>query len=166
MESTPTIEANAPASQAAKRRRGWQHAIRTQFELSIPPAKPAQCEAWRAAAGQELKRQHVCPVPGPFILLGINVGLTKRPRDLNDILGAVGDLLQAQGIIENDRAIVQIRALWDRTVTPGRVRVEARQTRGPLQRLGAEGRARLSAQRRGVSLMARHAAKFRSEVVS
>jgi hypothetical protein len=52
---------------------------------------------------------------------------------------------------------VQIRALWDRTIPNNRVRVKVSQIRGPLQRMGAEGRARLSAERRGVPLRVRHA---------
>jgi Holliday junction resolvase RusA-like endonuclease len=157
MKRTSSIEANPPASPPAKRRRGWRPAIRTQFELSMPPAKTAACETWCAAAAQALKEQRACPIPGRFIYLAVYAGLTKRERDLDDILRAVRDLLQAQAIIESDRAIVQMCALWDRTVTPDRVRVEVRQTRGPLQRIGAEVRARLSAQRRGVSLLLRHA---------
>jgi len=41
MDTTPSIEANAPASPPAKSRRGWKPAIRTQFELPMPPARTA-----------------------------------------------------------------------------------------------------------------------------
>jgi hypothetical protein len=46
-------------------------------------------------------------------------------------------------------------AAFERAIN--RVRVECRQTRGPLQRMGTEGRARLSAERRGIPLVKRYA---------
>jgi Holliday junction resolvase RusA-like endonuclease len=169
--SIETNEANAPAAPARSRRIS-QPAIRTRFEIPIPPSTnalwfnlpngkgrartKAYC-AWLTAAGWELKAQHVCPVPDRFVSLAVYAGLTERERDLDNILKAIGDLLQHNGIIENDRAIVQIRALWDRTVPTDRVRVEVRKTIGPLQRMTAEARARSSAERRGVPWGVRNA---------
>jgi hypothetical protein len=37
----------------------------------------------------------VWPVPGRFVYLAVAAGLTKREGDLDNILKAIGDLLQA-----------------------------------------------------------------------
>lgn len=75
--------------------------------------------------------------------------IPKRSRDLDNLIKATLDLLQTNGIIENDRHVCEISAKWDRTIASGRMRVEVRQALPPELRMSAAGRQRLSASRRG-----------------
>src|SRR5262245_55834464 len=51
--------------------------------------------------------------------------------------------------ILNDACVCELFARWDRVVPTGRIRVEVRQVLAPKLRMSAEGRQRLSEQRRG-----------------
>src|SRR5262249_47521125 len=103
--------------------------------------------AWLEEAGWELKQQRISRILGP-VGLTVFAGLTDRPRDLDNLLKALGDLLQAHGIVESDARICEIFARWDQGVPNGRIRFEVRQVLAPGSRLSLEARGRMSRQKR------------------
>ena len=135
--------------------------VSTQCELPIPPSVNAlwfnvagrgrfrtdSYKAWLAEAGWMLKEQRVTRIRGP-VGLTMLAGLPKRPRDLDGCLKAACDLLEANGIIENDRLIAELFVRWDKTVPSGLVRLEIRQVLAPALRMSAEARQRISARQR------------------
>jgi Holliday junction resolvase RusA-like endonuclease len=84
------------------------------------------------------------------VSLTLLAGLPERSRDLDNIIKATCDLLQANGVIENDAGICEVFAKWDKTVPSGRCRIEVRQALAPELRMGLEARRRLSIQKRGL----------------
>jgi hypothetical protein len=94
-----------------------------------------------------LKEQCVTRIRGP-VGLTMLAGLPKRPRDLDGCLKAACDLLEANGIIENDRLIAELFVRWDKTVPSGLVRLEIRQVLAPALRMSAEARERISARQK------------------
>jgi crossover junction endodeoxyribonuclease RusA len=162
MTLTPTMEATHPVAAAPKRGRGRPRLGSATFELPIPPSanglwfsasgrgrvKTDAYRAWLEEAGWTLKEQHVKALPGA-IGLAVLAGLPKRPRDLDNLLKATCDLLQANGIIESDALVCELHAKWDRTIPIGRVRVEVRQVAPPEKRMSAATRLQVSRRVRG-----------------
>jgi len=137
--------------------------ISTAAELPIPPSanalwfnapgrgrvKTDEYRAWLDEAGWMLKKQRVSTIRGP-VGLTVFAGLPERPRDLDNLIKKIGDLLQAYGIIENDNCICELFVRWDKTVPVGRIRLEVRQVLAPALRMSLEARQRLSAQKRRI----------------
>ena len=120
MQSAAAIKPVAPP----KRRPGRQHYISAVFELPIPPStnalwfnvanrgrvKTEEYRAWLTEAGWMLKSQRALCIRGS-VGLTVFAGLPERPRDLDNLLKPICDLLQANGIIENDDRVCE---LWPR----------------------------------------------------
>jgi Holliday junction resolvase RusA-like endonuclease len=150
------------AKAEGRRKRGRQRAHSTEFELPIAPStngltrnvpgkgrvKTDLYRRWLIEAGWALKEQHVPKVEGT-VSLTFWAAIPKRSRDLDNLIKATLDLLQANGIIENDALVCEIGAKWDRTIPAGRMKIRVRQAFPPELRMSAEGRHRLSASRRG-----------------
>src|SRR5262249_25332239 len=90
--------------------------------------------AWLTEAGWSLKEQRVSRMLGTVGLTAF-AGLSERSRDLDNLLKPIGDLLQANGIIENDARVCELFARRDKTVPTGRVRLEVRQVLAPTHRM-------------------------------
>jgi Holliday junction resolvase RusA-like endonuclease len=83
--------------------------------------------AWKRTAGWELVRQKPDRFPpGAQVAVTIRLGKSKRARDADNCAKGILDLLQAHGIVKNDRDVVDLRITWDAGIEPGRVLVEAR----------------------------------------
>lgn len=135
--------------------------VSTPCELPIPPSVNAlwfnapgrgrvrtdSYKAWLSEAGWRLREQKVTRIRRP-VGLTMLAGLPKRPRDLDGCLKAACDLLEANGIIENDRLIAELFVRWDKTVPSGLVRLEIRQVVAPALRMSAEARERISARQK------------------
>jgi crossover junction endodeoxyribonuclease RusA len=122
------------------------------LDLPIPPSanklwrragdrvhRSAEYMGWTKTAGWELLAQRPVSLPGSVKLV-VRAGLPPRPRDLDNLLKALCDLLEEHGIVENDASVTDIDARWDRTVATGRVRVTAWATSHPSRRATAEQR--------------------------
>lgn len=89
--------------------------------------------------------------------LYLRAGLSAEPRDLTAIVASVIGLLSERRVIESAERITDQLVKWDRTIEPGMIRCELKQTREPGERIGAETRAKVSANAR-----ARFAAEARA----
>ena len=155
------MKASCKAEPKAKRSRGRQPFLSTAFELPIAPSanglwlnvaghgrtKAPAYRAWLQEAGWMLKEQHVPRVTGT-VALTLLAGLPERPRDIDNLLKATCDLLQINGVVENDVKVCEVFAKWDRTVPSGFMRIEVRQALAPELRMSSEARQRLSLQRK------------------
>jgi crossover junction endodeoxyribonuclease RusA len=77
--------------------------------------KSEEYEAWLIEAGYALNRQHPGSVRGWYSLT-VTVGTTCK-LDIGNAEKAVSDLLQAHGVIENDRFAARIDLRWSQAVT-------------------------------------------------
>jgi Holliday junction resolvase RusA-like endonuclease len=86
--------------------------------------------AWQRLAGWEVmaKRPGKIP-PGTKVAVTIRAGKAKRARDLDNYGKGILDLVQALGIIDNDRNVADLRLAWDNNVPTGRVAVEISEIR-------------------------------------
>lgn len=66
--------------------------------------------AWKVEAGKEIMRQRAASVRGPYSLYLI-IGV-QSAKDLTNHETAISDLLQAQGVIENDALCQHHEADW------------------------------------------------------
>jgi hypothetical protein len=64
---------------------------------------------------------------------------------LSDVARQLIALLVEQDVVTDDRNVVDVYARWDRTIASGTVRVIAKQTTPPAERLDAETRRRCAA---------------------
>jgi Holliday junction resolvase RusA-like endonuclease len=85
----------------------------------------AKYAAWKRSAGWELAAQRPGKLPaGQPIAVTVRVG--KSRKDVDNLNKALLDLLQAHGVINNDKNVSDLRIVRDDTIKPGRVLVEAR----------------------------------------
>jgi Holliday junction resolvase RusA-like endonuclease len=83
--------------------------------------------AWAREAGWELVRQKPDRFPpGAQVAVTLRLGKAKRARDADNCAKGILDLLQAHGIVKNDRDVVDLRITWDATIEAGRVAIEVR----------------------------------------
>jgi Holliday junction resolvase RusA-like endonuclease len=157
------LESATANARPPKRGRGRPRYLSAVFTLQMPPGvnnlyanrrgggrfRTERYEGWTEEAGWLVRQQRVPPIGGP-VALSICAGIPKRKRDLDGIFKATCDLLTDCEIIEDDSLIVEIGGKWDRAVAPGEMVCTIRQVLAPGRRMSIEGRARLSAQRRGV----------------
>jgi crossover junction endodeoxyribonuclease RusA len=66
--------------------------------------------SWKRAAGNELNRQRPGRIAGPYCL-HMTAGRSYR-GDLGNLEKALSDLLQANGVVDNDRHAQVIRLEW------------------------------------------------------
>jgi hypothetical protein len=136
---------------------GRKPAIRQSLALALPPR--GRDAEWSSVAGQDLAGQRPVMITG-HVRIRILVSLVAEQRNLDSIAGALLDLLSAHRVIDLD-AVADLALRWDRTVTPGRVRIEMAQTTPPAERVGADTRAlvsRIQAERWAAARAARRAA--------
>jgi Holliday junction resolvase RusA-like endonuclease len=107
------------------------------FELPRPPSvnqlyrnvpkvgrvKTTVYKSWLTAAGYLLNAARVDPINGRYVLL-IEFGPTRA--DIGNCEKALSDLLQAHGVVTNDRWAEDIRLTRARDVRPNVVRVTIR----------------------------------------
>jgi Holliday junction resolvase RusA-like endonuclease len=83
--------------------------------------------AWRRFAGWELAAQRPGKLPhGQQLAVTIRLGRMKRTKDADNCAKAVLDLLEAHGVIRNDRDVAKLVIERDGAISTGRVLVEAR----------------------------------------
>jgi len=90
-------------------------------------AKTERYKAWLRSAGNEILATPLdrrSSVKGPFVLT-VLIGRhgDMRQHDLDNLLKATLDLLQAHGLVENDCFAESIKIDWARTVQKGRIEV-------------------------------------------
>ncbi len=86
--------------------------------------KTERYKTWLRAAGNEVLAtplQRRLPIEGKFTLTVLAGRPDKRLRDLDNLLKAVGDLLQSHGLIENDCLAESITVAWSPTVEKRRI---------------------------------------------
>lgn len=72
-------------------------------------------EAWKTECGWEIQRQRPGRIDGPYSLtMTLQNGL---PLDLDNAIKSASDLLQAHGIINNDRDCRHLECKWSTRVT-------------------------------------------------
>jgi crossover junction endodeoxyribonuclease RusA len=77
------------------------------------PVRSKACSAWIRDAGWRLLEQRPGRVPGAYILL-LAVPETETKADLDNLSKATSDLLQAHGVIDNDRKARRVVLDWHR----------------------------------------------------
>lgn len=97
--------------------------------------------AWLAEAGWAVRLQGIRPMAG-YAVLTLRAGITRRRRDVDNLLKPTCDLLVHHGIIEDDSRIAEIMARWDRDVPEGYVVISLRRTFCPEARPGSGHRHR------------------------
>jgi Holliday junction resolvase RusA-like endonuclease len=88
--------------------------------------KTERYKTWLRAAGNEVLATPLdrrVPIMGRFTLIVLAGRPDKRLRDLDNLLKATGDLLQAHGLIENDCLAESIYVAWSPTVEKRRIEV-------------------------------------------
>jgi hypothetical protein len=78
----------------------------------------------------------------------MRAGLSAEPRDLTGVVASVIGLLSERRVIEGAERITDQLVKWDRTIEPGMIHLELRQTRDPSERIGADTRRKVSARAR------------------
>ncbi len=89
--------------------------------------KTERYKTWLRAAGNEVLATPIDrrpPIVGRFTLTVLAGRPDKRTRDLDNLLKAVGDLLQAHGLVENDGLAESITVAWSRHVEKRRIEVK------------------------------------------
>lgn len=125
-----------------------------ELDLPLPPALGADSAEhlrWAAAAGAAIDAAGLLPLPGVTKML-LFAGPIPDRGDLSTVQRHVAELLQDRGLIEQN-TLVDFSARWDRVIDSGRVRVIVRQTRPPLERIGAVTRRLNGERQRGLSEM-------------
>jgi Holliday junction resolvase RusA-like endonuclease len=83
--------------------------------------------AWKRTAGWELAAQRPGKLPhGQQVAVTIRLGPMKRTKDADNCAKAVLDLLEAHGVIRNDRDVARLVIERDDTIATGRVLAETR----------------------------------------
>jgi Holliday junction resolvase RusA-like endonuclease len=83
--------------------------------------------AWKRSAGWELAAQRPGKLPhGQQVAVTIRLGRMKRTKDADNCAKALLDLLEAQGVICNDRDVAKLVIERDDTIATGRVLIVAR----------------------------------------
>ena len=88
--------------------------------------KTERYKTWLRAAGNELLATPLgqrVPIEGKFILTVLAGRPDKRIRDLDNLLKAPLDLLQAHGLIKNDGLAQSITVAWSPMVAKCRIEV-------------------------------------------
>jgi Holliday junction resolvase RusA-like endonuclease len=156
------MDAHTTIAPDERRKRGRKPSVPLTLDLPLAPSvngltfnvpgkgrrKTERYSAWLKAAGRELAAQR-CPKFTGHVNVSLFAGIPKRSRDIDGTLKAALDLLEAHGIVVNDRLVVSVAARWDRTIPTGRMRLIVRSGIPPELRMSEEGRQRLSASRRG-----------------
>jgi Holliday junction resolvase RusA-like endonuclease len=84
--------------------------------------------AWKRVAGWQIKATRPGRFPyGTHVSVTIKAGKAKRARDIDNLGKATLDLVQAVGIIGNDRDVRDLHIAWDDAVLPGKAKVEVRE---------------------------------------
>lgn len=86
--------------------------------------KTERYKTWLRAAGNEVLATPLsrrAPIKGKFTLTVLAGRPDKGQRDLDNLLKAVGDLLQAHELIENDCLAESITVAWSSTVEKRRI---------------------------------------------
>jgi len=156
---------NAPgrAPPEPRRRRGRQPFRSAEFHLPAPPStnnlflnavgrggriKSPGYRSWIKEAGWQLRLAHPGKIMGT-VGVGVTLALAGRRPDVDNCLKALLDLLVTHEVIEDDAQVVELSVRVDRCVPAGRAHILVRQTLPPQHRMSLEGRAKLSAERRG-----------------
>jgi Holliday junction resolvase RusA-like endonuclease len=91
--------------------------------------RSTQYQNWIKSAGWELKSQRPPHVAGD-ISVSIRAGRPSRRRDLDSIFKGLLDLLVSCQVVDDDRYVNALMAVWDSTIEPGRCRVSIRSLGG------------------------------------
>ena len=86
--------------------------------------KTERYKTWLRAAGNEIlatPRELRQPITGQFTLCALAGRPDKRLRDLDNIMKACCDLLQAHGLVENDCRAQSISVAWSPSVEKRRI---------------------------------------------
>src|SRR5262245_45908082 len=119
------------------------------LSMPVPPATDHVTGAqlgWRKRALAEVGDQR----PGshapfsPFARVRVLVGIVHG-RALIDIIPTALAILVDVGVIEKLGVISDVETRWDKTIEPGRVRIELATAVPPLRRIGAATRDRIRA---------------------
>lgn len=114
---------------------------RTELTLPFPPSvnslydgghksprrfKSDRYKKWLVEAGWELaaQKQAVRPHPGTVAVTYTLARPDKRPRDLENLSKALGDLLTAHGVIKDDSLIERLTMQWGTGFQGVRVSIE------------------------------------------
>jgi Holliday junction resolvase RusA-like endonuclease len=155
--------ATAGAPPEPRRRRGRQPFLSAEFDLPAPPStnnlflniggrggriKSPGYRSWIKEAGWQLRLSHPTKIMNT-VAVSAALGLASRRPDVDNCLKALLDLLVTHEVIEDDAQVVELSVRVDRCVPAGRAHILVRQTLPPQHRMSPEGRAKLSAERRG-----------------
>lgn len=134
-------------SATVKRRRGPRRALHVTIELPLPPVASVRSEefnAWRQAAALKLEAQQVSLVDG-CVAIRLRAGLVDS-REMHAALMHAVAILAKHDVIESASSATDLSARWDRSVEPGRMVLDLRQTRAPEKRPCLQARLRASQQ--------------------
>lgn len=120
-------------------------AASANVDLSLPPSvnalwfnrpgvgrvRSTTYQTWIKSAGWELRSQRPPRIAGD-ISVSIRAGRTSKRRDLDGCLKALLDILVTHEVIEDDRYVTALAAIWDPTMERGRCRVSIRQIGGAV----------------------------------
>jgi hypothetical protein len=116
--------------------------------MPLPPAADHVTGAqlgWRKRALAEVSDQRPAEhALSPFARVRVLVGFVHG-RALVDIIPAALAVLADGGVIEKIAVISDVETRWDKTIEPGRVRIELAPAVPPLRRIGAATRDRIRA---------------------
>jgi hypothetical protein len=114
--------------------------------MPLPPTTDYVTGGWRKRALAEIsvQRPTECAPLSQFARVRVLVGVVHG-RALVEIIAAALGILVDVGVIERLGVISDIEMRWDRTVEPGRMRLELARAVPPLRRIGAATRERIRA---------------------
>ena len=156
-------DANGSGPPRPKSRRGRQPFLSAEFDLPAPPStnnlflnrggrggriKSPGYRSWIKEAGWQLRLAHPAKIMRT-VAVSVTLGLASQRPDVDNCLKALLDLLVTHEVIEDDAQVVELSVRVDRCVPAGRAHILVRQTLPPQHRMSLEGRAKLSAERRG-----------------
>lgn len=97
-----------------------QRAIAERHGKKLPGRlKTEAYQRWLNAAGWELQNQRPGRIEGRY---EITIA-AQTPKDIGNLEKATSDLLQAHGVVSNDRETRRLVVEWDETVPPRRILV-------------------------------------------
>jgi hypothetical protein len=112
----------------------------------LPPAADhiTGALAWRKRALVEIESQRPAEhrVLAEYARVRILIGIVHG-RGLVEIIAAAMEMLADAGVIAKLSVISDVEARWDKTIEPGRMRIEISQAVPPLRRIGAIARERI-----------------------
>ena len=109
-----------------------------------PPSDTLASERWRDAASWAINSARLPALPGA-VSLTVLASIPEVRRDLTEITGALIGLLVDRRMIADAGSVTDTLARWDRTISAGTVRLVARQTRAPSERIGVTTREKVAA---------------------